>query len=189
MTPASRLPLFAALGVAAVLLTGCGPGGGTPSDTPEPPTPEPTTAGPLPCAVAELGAELRFPDGAAGTLHYQLWIDNLGDAPCTLVGTPGLIVVDASGAQLGAAATRTVDDAAEPVTLEPGNGALTAFSATNIAGGGGPLGPECAEVDGAGYRVILPDSDEFVFVPEPGFRACTGGQSWMAIEGPLHAPF
>jgi hypothetical protein len=189
MTRASRLPLFAALGLATVLLTACGPGGGTPSASPEPSTPEPTAAGPLPCAVGDLGAELRFPDGAAGTLHFQLWIDNLGDAPCTLVGTPGLIVVDASGNQLGAAASRTVDDAAEPVTLEPGNGALTEFQMTNIAGGGGPLGPDCAEVDGAGYRVILPDSDEFVFVSDPGFPACTAGQSWMSIDGPLHAPF
>ncbi len=188
MTRASRLPLLAGLGVASLLLTACVPGGGTPSVTPQPPTTEPTTAGPLPCAVADLGAELRSPDGAAGTIHYELWIDNFGDAPCTLVGTPGLIVVDASGNQLGAAARRTVNDSMEPVLLEPGSGALTEFQETNIAGGGGPLGPDCVQVDGAGYRVFLPDSEEFIFVAEPGFPACASGQDWMSIDGPLHAP-
>jgi hypothetical protein len=188
MTRASRLPLLPALALAGVLLTACVPGGGpAPSDSAAP-SPEPTIAGPLPCAVEDLGAELRFPDGAAGTLHYQLWFDNRGDTPCTLVGTPGLIVVDASGSQLGEAASRAIDDTAPPVTLEPGDGALTEFQQTNIAGGGGPLGDDCAEVDGAGYRVILPDSEDFIFVSEPGFPACTGGQSWMSVDGPLHAP-
>lgn len=63
----------------------------------------------------------------------------------------------------------------------PGGGMLSQAA-------GGPLGPDCAAVDGAGYRVFLPDSDEFIFVPEPGFPACASGQDWMSIDGPLHAP-
>ncbi|MEO5919791.1 MAG: DUF4232 domain-containing protein [Pseudolysinimonas sp.] len=182
-----RAALLVVIAAAALLLTACVPSPG-PAQTSNPPTPEPTIAGPVGCTVDQLDAELRFPDGAAGTLHFELWFDNVGDVACTLVGTPGLIVVDGSGSQLGEPANRTIDDAAPAFTLEPGGSVVTEFQETNIAGGGGPLGDECGEVDGAGYRVFLPDSEDFIFVAEPGFPACTSGQPWMSIDGPLHAP-
>src|SRR5438046_854627 len=46
-------------------------------------------------------------DGTAGTTFYQLEFSNIGPAPCTFFGFPGVSMIRANGRQAGLGARRT----------------------------------------------------------------------------------
>ena len=58
--------------------------------------------------------------GAAGSFYSVIDFTNTSNASCTLYGYPGASLTSASGAQIGAAATRNTASAPRLVTLAPG---------------------------------------------------------------------
>jgi hypothetical protein len=58
--------------------------------------------------------------GAAGSFYSVIDFTNTSNAACTLYGYPGVFLTSASGAQIGAAATRNTAAAPRLVTLAPG---------------------------------------------------------------------
>jgi hypothetical protein len=78
-------------------------------------------AGPAGCATRELRAKLANAQGAAGSLYQNVDFTNVGTAPCTLFGYPGVSIgTGMPFNQTGAAASRSSVAAPAVVTLAPG---------------------------------------------------------------------
>lgn len=98
----------AATGVAAMGMVGAACGGGpTPSGGAGPGTtsapPSPTTSTPATathCQAGGLSGSVEGAQGAAGTIEVTVQVRNTGTASCTLEGYPGVLLVDANGAEL-----------------------------------------------------------------------------------------
>ncbi|MCK9924816.1 DUF4232 domain-containing protein [Frankia sp. AgPm24] len=74
------------------------------------------------CPASALSLRVADPEGAAGSTYERLVLTNTGTVTCALRGFPGVSYLDAAGAQVGAAATRT-GAAATTVSLAPGGSA------------------------------------------------------------------
>jgi len=73
------------------------------------------------CATTALKASTGGAGGgAAGSFYSVIDFTNTSTASCTLYGYPGVSLTTASGAQIGAAATRDTASAPRLVTLAPG---------------------------------------------------------------------
>lgn len=97
------------------------------------------------CATSGLSAANAGGQGAAGSDYIVIDFTNTGGATCTLYGFPGVSLADASGSQVGAAATRDHTHAPVLVTLSPGakaNAVLRVTVAQNYPTG--TCGPEAA---------------------------------------------
>src|SRR5438309_2387332 len=116
------------LGLVAVAAVGCGGGTAklaTTQSAPKAPAGNVAAAGttspPGRCTTSILSVHLGAADGAAGSTYEPLVFTNKGSATCTLNGYPGVsFVAPTSGKQVGAAASRNPQHAAELVTLAPG---------------------------------------------------------------------
>lgn len=95
-----------------------------------PPTP---VAGTPVCTAAQLTAELGGGDAGAGNLYQYLVLTNGSDRACHVTGYPGLSLLDASGNEIGAPATRDRRPY-QPVTLAPGASASDAIHTVNQQG-------------------------------------------------------
>ncbi|TCJ31833.1 DUF4232 domain-containing protein [Parafrankia sp. BMG5.11] len=127
-------------------------------------------AGPA-CVSTGLAASLEDVQGAAGHVYGRIVLRNTGPGTCSVVGYPGVSVVNATGGQVGAAADRT-GPAGTPVTLPPG-GSTGATLAITQAG----LLPGCEEpgqaVRGANLRVYPPDDRGSLLAALPaGVETC-----------------
>ncbi|MFJ4408300.1 MULTISPECIES: DUF4232 domain-containing protein [unclassified Streptomyces] len=71
------------------------------------------------CATSQLTASLGGQDAGAGNLYRYLVLTNHSGTTCHLTGFPGLSLLDASGKQIGAPATREHNGYAA-VVLRPG---------------------------------------------------------------------
>ncbi|ANJ26153.1 DUF4232 domain-containing protein [Agromyces aureus] len=193
-----RTSMIAAAGALALglLLTGCAGSTPAPSTSPTPTgspsssaTPTPTsTASTDPnapagqCADDALEVTVRMaPDGgSAGHTNSQVVFTNTGSNSCELRGAPGVSVLDASGAQLGAPADQSEPDSPPTITIAAGGTALATLSAVNIGTDGGPLADSCTVAEGTAYRVYPPHSftafDVTATVP-----ACSNGTVWMDV--------
>jgi hypothetical protein len=100
----------------------------SPSPTPSPtaaptptPAPNPTVFGD--CVPSDLSAQVIRWEGAAGSRFGTIALRNTGSLPCTVSGTPGMLLLDGSdkvfldSANLGAPATAT--PATPVLTLQP----------------------------------------------------------------------
>jgi len=128
---ASKAAVVAALAVAAGMLAGCGSSHpsaqptatvtvtvtapAAPATSPAPPT------GPAGCPTAALTVALGPGSGAAGSTYFPIEFTNASGTTCSLYGYPGVSLVTASGAQVGAAATEDPTYPRVLVTLTPGS--------------------------------------------------------------------
>ena len=184
----------------ALLLTACTGGGTTPTTPPATPATPTQTATPTApatpttpasvdpnapagqCADAALKVDVQSVDSSAGHLHYNVVFTNTGSTSCELRGAPGVSVVDASGVEIGEAATRVGDDDPQTLTLEPGASVAAPLAAVNIDPDGGPL-PDCPVVQGAAWLVYPPHSFTAVTVsigqPVP---ACESTAEFLTVS-------
>lgn len=157
----------------------------TPPVTSAPSTtaPAPTTtvaSGPQPCPTSALTAALGSPNGAAGTVYYNLTLTNQGTATCTLYGYPGVsFVTGNNGTQVGAAARRTNGTAAK-LTLTPGQSASSPLGIVEA----GNFGPNCQITNVDGLRVYPPGQTAALFVPHTG-QGCANSADVVLEVGPL----
>jgi hypothetical protein len=92
--------------------------------------------------------------GTAGSVYYPMSFTNQSGHACTLYGYPGVSAVNASGSQLGSAASR--DTISAPATVILANGA--AASATlQINDVGNFTSSTCVPTHAAGLRVYVPN--------------------------------
>jgi hypothetical protein len=82
------------------------------------------------------------------TTRYALDFTNVGGAPCTLTGYPGVAAYQGSGTEVGDAAVRDTSVAAARVVLAPGQTAHASLDAS--------LSVRCRPVRVAGLRVVPP---------------------------------
>lgn len=73
------------------------------------------------CATRDLQAKVGVTQGAAGSTYQVIDFTNIGTAPCTLSGYPGVSLASGTPVtQVGAAASRSTSAAPTVVTLSPG---------------------------------------------------------------------
>ncbi len=156
------------------------------TSTPSTTAPASTTtvaSGPQPCPTSALTAALGSPNGAAGTVYYNLTLTNKGTATCTLYGYPGVsFVTGASGTQVGAAATRTPGTAAK-LTLSPGQSAASPLGIVEA----GNYGSRCQITPVDGLRVYPPGQTAALFVPHTA-QGCANSSAQVLEVGPLAMP-
>jgi hypothetical protein len=126
-----------------------------------------TTAGVPPCTSAKLSVAVGQSQGAAGSLIVPLVFTNTGSTTCSLQGYPGVSMVGANGAQLGAAAART-GQATPLVTLPPGQNTMAIFRQAN------PGILNCTPVSATGFRVYPPNQTAALFAADPSLTTCPG---------------
>jgi hypothetical protein len=83
------------------------------------------------CLTSNLRITLGDGGAAAGTDFTVLDFTNSGGASCTLYGFPGVSLINSSGAQIGAAATRNPAKASTLITLAPGAEASATLGVAN----------------------------------------------------------
>jgi hypothetical protein len=98
-----------------------------------------------------------------GSVSYALTFTNTGSASCTLVGFPGVSLLDGSGDQIGSPATREGDEGA-PVRLAPGGSAHSGLRTQN--------GATCQSA--STVKVYAPGSTQYSTVKADGFSVCGG---------------
>lgn len=117
------------------------------------------------CAAGDLDLSVGTPDAGAGQLYLPLGFTNIGDRACTLLGHPGVSVLDADRQRIGRPADRE-GPAPEPVTLAPGRSATATLHSTN-----GPIGGPCLP-EGTFLQVYPPAAKDSVLV-NASFRICS----------------
>ncbi|MET9225713.1 DUF4232 domain-containing protein [Lentzea sp. NPDC003310] len=186
---------------AAALLGGCAGQSGSPAPSPttspapsaaDPgsaaaqPTQQAAAGGPSACRSADLGLALTADEGGGGMnkMQYKLAFTNKGAAPCTLQGFPGVsFVTGDNGTQVGAPATRKDEAAPAAVTLQPGVGAVSDVTITNV----GVYDPaECGPADVRGLRIYPPGETAAMFLPTEQ-KACSAADKSTASVGPVHS--
>ncbi|MFD7945081.1 DUF4232 domain-containing protein [Streptomyces sp. NPDC059744] len=85
------------------------------------------------CATSQLTVSLGAGDAGAGNLYRYLVLTNHSSTTCHLTGFPGVSLLDASGRQIGPAATRE-HTSYEPVVLKPGGSASDTIHTVNHQG-------------------------------------------------------
>ncbi|HEY1466855.1 MAG TPA: DUF4232 domain-containing protein [Acidimicrobiales bacterium] len=140
---------------------------GAPSTTTSGPTTTTTAAGVPPCTSAKLSVAVGQSQGAAGSLIVPLVFTNTGSSTCSLQGYPGVSIVGANGAQLGAAAART-GQATPLVTLSAGQNTTAIFRQAN------PGILNCTPVSATGFRVYPPNQTAALFAADPSLTTCPG---------------
>ncbi|RLZ03628.1 hypothetical protein CWC38_04755 [Kocuria tytonicola] len=130
------------------------------------------------CNASQLSGTAAPEQGAAGHTIVALTLTNKGSAPCTLNGYAGVSFVDASGATVGAPASRE-GAGAGAVTLQPGATASAGLSITQP----GVIGQICNPHVITGLRVYPPGSHESLVVSYPG-QACGNPKvSQLQVKG------
>lgn len=185
-----RWLLGSALCASALLATGCTSSGGAsggagdPSDDPSatagtdgttPPGGQTSAEGtPSPgdtrCRADQLTLAAGDAQGAAGTIYTTFVVANTATAPCTLLGYPGVSYLDASGAQVGPAATRTTTTEPALVRLDPAGTAHFVVGNSTVIPQTGCAAPVTAPT----LRMYPPDDTGSLDVSAtaPGFAVC-----------------
>ncbi|MEU8461608.1 DUF4232 domain-containing protein [Streptomyces sp. NPDC029003] len=117
------------------------------------------------CALGNLKVSAGEPDAGAGQLYLPLRFTNTGDRPCTLLGYPGVSVLNGSRQQIGRPADRDGQVPAA-VSLAPGRSATATLHTTN-----GPIGGPCLP-KGEFLKVYPPASRDAVLLNTP-FQVCS----------------
>lgn len=119
------------------------------------------------CAAGQLSGSTAPQQGAAGHVIASVTLTNTGSTPCTLSGYPGVSFVNASGAAVGAPASREETGGAGAVVLQPGASATSSLQITQP----GVVGQVCNPQDVTGLRVYPPGSYDSLVLSYPG-QAC-----------------
>lgn len=198
----SRLVMATAVAAAALVLAGCGPSQPQQQSTTSPSSPAPTgtdsaspsgsatpdatgtpsssaAGSPGLCKAAGLTAATDATGGgAAGSVYMKLMLTNKGTEPCLLRGFPGVsLVANATGAPIGAPATRDNTAPAVDVLLAPGKSGTAVLRYTQARNY-----MECKVADAAGYRIYPPEDKASLFVAEPR-TACTNADITLLSVG------
>lgn len=191
-----------AAAAAALVLAGCGPSqpqqqSTTNSASPAPSatdsaspsatsTPDATAApsssaagSPALCKAAALTAATDATGGgAAGSVYMKLMLTNKGTTPCVLRGYPGVsLVANATGAPIGAPATRDNTAASVDVLLAPGKSGTAVLRYTQARNY-----MECKVAQAAGYRIYPPEDKASLFLAQPT-TACTNSDITLLSVG------
>jgi Protein of unknown function (DUF4232) len=140
-------------------------------------TPPTTSANGSPCTTGQLSVSVGQAQGAAGSQIIPLVFQNTGTTTCTMQGYPGVSMVDASGAQVGAAAART-GQTAPLVTLTAGQSTTAIFRQAN------PGIINCTPVAVQGFRVYPPNQTTSVIAADSSLTTCPNN----AQESPQISP-
>lgn len=146
------------------------------------PTTSPNTvaSGPKPCQAAQLSGSLGQPSGTAGAVYYQLILRNVGSAPCSMEGYPGVsFVAGPDNSQVGASAQRLPGTVAL-ILVTPGGEAearLEVSVASNFGSG-------CGLTTIDGLRVYPPNQTASLIVAHRD-QACTNKSDVTLHVGPL----
>jgi len=130
-------------------------------------SPTTTAAGVPPCASGQLSVSIGQSQGAAGSLIVPLVFTNTGSTTCSLQGYPGVSIVGADGAQLGAAAAQT-GQGTPLVSLPAGQTTTAIFRQAN------PGILNCTPVSATGFRVYPPNQTAALFAADSSLTTCPG---------------
>ena len=103
-----------------------------------------------------------------GSVYTPLVINNVGTRTCTVHGYPGVSLLDASGSQIDAPATRDTGVAATTVVLAPGASAAALLHTVNGALFGIPCRGPSAKV-----RIYPPDEYDAIVIAA-AYTECHG---------------
>lgn len=146
------------------------------------PTTSPNTvaSGPKPCQAAQLSGSLGQPSGTAGAVYYQLILRNVGSAPCSMEGYPGVsFVAGPDNSQVGASAQRLPGTVAL-ILVSPGGEAQSRLE-VNVASN---FGSGCGLTSADGLRVYPPNQTASLIVPHSD-QACANKADVTLHVGPL----
>ena len=121
-------------------------------------------AGPPECATSGLRVAVGSPNGAAGTIYYNIDFTNTSGSPCVLQGYPGVSLVSKgsdAGSQVGADAKRNPVTAVKAVTVAAGQ---TAHAALGIAEAGNFTASDCHPVTAHWLKVFPPNQFTAAYV-------------------------
>ena len=134
----------------------------TPANT-APGTPASSAPASVPsCSTSNLRITLGAGGAAAGTDFTVLDFTNVGTSSCTLYGFPGVSLINSSGGQIGAAATRNPANASALVTLAPG---AKANSTLGVANAENYPTSACKPTTAAQLRVFPPNQTAAIELP------------------------
>jgi hypothetical protein len=130
-----------------------------------PSSPAPTAPGaPAGCATRDLQAKPGVSEGAAGSVYQVIDFTNIGSAPCTLYGYPGVSLTTGTtpATQVGAAASRSTAAGPTLVTLAPsqtGNALLRITQAVNYPAS------ECSPTATTYLQIYPPNQTTPIYLP------------------------
>jgi hypothetical protein len=117
------------------------------------------------CTTADLDVSVSGGDGAAGSRYYELVLKNTSANTCATGGFGGVsLVTGATGAQVGAPATRDTSTSPATLELQPGGSAqarLQESEADNYPSS------RCRPAPARGFRVYPPNETHAAFVAAP----------------------
>jgi hypothetical protein len=119
-------------------------------------------AGTAACSSSNLRIALGAGGGAAGTDFTILDFTNSGGTSCTLYGFPGVSLINSSGTQIGAAATRNPSKPSALVTLAP---AAKASATLGVANAQNYPASACKPTASAQLKVFPPNQTQAIEVP------------------------
>ena len=134
------------------------------------------------CSTAQLAGSLGQPNGAAGTIYYQLALRNTGHGACFVQGYPGVsFVAGSDGHQVGRPLTRVPGNALR-VVLHPGQSASSTLGIVDAKN----YPPSCGWTAVVGLRVYPPDQTAALFVPHNDVACSSTKDVTLKVE-PLGA--
>jgi hypothetical protein len=134
-----------------------------------------TTAGTPACTAGELQGELGPSDAGAGQVYAPVIVRNTGSTTCEVTGFPGVSVLDGSGAQIGAPATR--DGAEGGSVLLPPGGVASATLHTTSEGIGGSCEPRSAQMK------VYPPNQTAAITFTAAYTVCGGFSVTTMVPG------
>lgn len=125
------------------------------------------------CATDSLSISLDNQQGAAGSTLADITFTNDGDSECVVDGYPGVTFVDDADNPVGAPATREPAGEASPVTLAPGESAVSAVKISRAENYGEA---ECSPTPASGLQVIPPEETAPTVTPLDNITACASDE-------------
>ena|SRR5215469_2569130 len=180
---------IAALGVTACACSGSSPAAQpthtvTVTDHPSAsrvsaPTPSPTSSSPAPkCLTRDLSASVGSPQGYAGGLQIAIVFKNVGSAPCSLYGYPGVAqAAGTPGTNVGQPSTEDPATSRQLVTLQPG---AFASAMLRIADSANYPAATCKPVKTTWLAVIPPNQTTARNISF-GSTACAGDVKLLSV--------
>ena len=117
--------------------------------------------------------------GAAGSFYSFIDFTNTSSTSCTLYGYPGVSLTAASGAQIGAAATRDATTAAATVTLAPG---ATANAVLRMTDPTVYSTAKCQPATSADLKVYPPNQTQSIQVSFKGNTCASSSVKMLSIR-------
>lgn len=118
------------------------------------------------CGTSQLEVAASPAGGAAGSVHVDVVLTNVGEDPCTLAGYAGVSFVDADGTMIGSPALRDASVPGSGRVVAPGESVAAGLRVSQAHNH-----PTCDARTAAGLRVYPPENTESVVVPFP-VEAC-----------------